>query len=115
MQDVKLELKEGSLLRTANRVLEEILNEGCHSIPNNSEKKKRLANTGQFSNLGGTADIVVFKDEEEEADFMVSSGPNIYQPINDEPPVYLMSSSTLQQPLKAASPVKKGSRVRIYE
>ena len=104
-----------SLLKNANKVLEEILNEGHHSIPNNSEKKKRLAQTGQFSNLGGTADIVVFKDEEEEADFVVSSGPNVYQPINDEPPLYLMSSSTLQQPLRVASPVKKGPRVRIYE
>jgi hypothetical protein len=85
-----------SLLKTANRVLEEILNEGDHSIPNNSERKRKFAQTGLLSNLGGTADIVVFKNDDDDHDFLVSSGPNLYHQINDEPPLYLMSSSTLQ-------------------
>lgn len=60
---------------TANKILEEILNEGnlgqqskTNNYLNSTKKKLQFKETGLLSNLngGGTADIVVFKNEDDE-------------------------------------------------
>ena len=64
------------MLKTANKLLEELLNEGAsHHL--NSDKKKLLLHTGLLSGISGaaggaTADIVVFKhnDDDEYKDFI---------------------------------------------
>lgn len=58
--------KPQSLLRNANRLLEELLNDNNHNL---SSPEKRKLQTGLLSHHLGTADMVVFKNDEDDECF----------------------------------------------